>query len=64
MAQPMTMIGGTGMVRRPDMLRAAVVCFAIGLAITGLTSLQASEDQRRAPPPELTVEPQSRQAAG
>lgn len=52
------------MTRRPDMIRAAVLCFVIGLAITGLTSLQASEDNRRTPPPELTAEPLPRQAAG
>lgn len=48
------------MARRPDMIRAAVLIFAVGLAITGLTSLQASEDDRRVPPAELTAEPVSR----
>ncbi|WP_339799616.1 hypothetical protein [uncultured Marinobacter sp.] len=47
------------MAHRPDMIRAAVVVFAIGLAITGLTSLQASEDSRRMPPSELSAEPVS-----
>lgn len=29
---------------KPDIIRAVVVIFAVGLVITGFTSLQASED--------------------
>ncbi|MDX1458310.1 MAG: hypothetical protein R3276_12040 [Marinobacter sp.] len=31
------------MQRKPDIIRAIVVIFVIGLAVTGITSLQASE---------------------
>ncbi|SFM64517.1 hypothetical protein [Marinobacter zhejiangensis] len=34
--------------RKPDIIRAIVLIFAIGLAVTGFTSLQASENDRRA----------------
>lgn len=36
------------MEHKPDSIRAIVLVFAIGLAITGFTSLQASEEQRSA----------------
>ncbi|MDR9424498.1 MAG: hypothetical protein RI567_04360 [Marinobacter sp.] len=32
--------------RKPDILRTIVLIFAVGLVITGFTSLQASEDKR------------------
>ncbi|KPQ02980.1 hypothetical protein [Marinobacter sp. HL-58] len=31
--------------RKPDIIRAVVLIFAVGLVITGITSLQASEDE-------------------
>ncbi len=31
---------------KPDILRTVVLIFAVGLVITGFTSLQASEDKR------------------
>lgn len=34
------------MERKPDILRALVLIFAVGLVVTGFTSLQASEDSR------------------
>lgn len=34
------------MTRKPDIIRAVVIVFVIGLAVTGLTSLQASQDDR------------------
>lgn len=33
------------MERKPDVIRALVFLFAIGLAVTGFTTLQASEPQ-------------------
>lgn len=30
---------------RPDIIRAIVLVFAVGLVVTGFTSLQASEDE-------------------
>lgn len=33
--------------RKPDIIRAVVLVFAIGLVITGFTSLPASEDDKR-----------------
>ncbi|WP_165495669.1 hypothetical protein [Marinobacter halodurans] len=36
------------MERKPDVIRALVFLFVIGLAVTGLTSLQASEPKSRA----------------
>ena len=32
--------------RKPDILRTVLLIFAVGLVITGFTSLQASEDNR------------------
>lgn len=37
------------MARKPDILRTVLLIFAIGLVITGFTSLHASEDNRTAP---------------
>lgn len=34
------------MERKPDSIRAIVLVFAVGLVITGFTSLQASEEER------------------
>lgn len=34
--------------RKPDIIRAVVLVFAIGLVITGFTSIQAPEDDKRA----------------
>lgn len=48
--------------RRPDTLRAVVLLFFIGLAITGLTSLQASEDEPRAVPADISSQGQWFQA--
>ncbi|MET4025564.1 putative membrane protein [Marinobacter sp. MBR-99] len=31
---------------KPDIIRAIVLIFAVGLVITGFTSIQASEDKR------------------
>ena len=31
---------------KPDIIRAIVLIFAIGLVVTGITSIQASEDKR------------------
>ncbi|ERP94683.1 MULTISPECIES: hypothetical protein [Marinobacter] len=33
---------------KPDIIRTIVLIFAVGLVITGFTSLQASEDKRSA----------------
>ena len=35
------------MANKPDVIRAVVIVFAIGLAVTGITSLQASESGKR-----------------
>jgi hypothetical protein len=40
--------------RKPDIIRAVVLVFAIGLVISGFTSIQASEDDRRALEPAPT----------
>lgn len=40
------------MTRKPDIIRAVVIVFVIGLAVTGLTSLQASQDERSVQPPQ------------
>ena len=32
--------------RKPDIIRAIVLIFAVGLVVTGFTSIQASEDKR------------------
>ena len=32
--------------RKPDIIRAIVLIFAVGLVITGFTSIQASEEKR------------------
>jgi len=37
------------MARKPDILRTVLLIFAVGLVITGFTSLQASEDNRPLP---------------
>lgn len=34
------------MERKPDIIRAVMLIFAAGLVITGITSLQASEESR------------------
>ena len=34
------------MERKPDSIRAIVLVFAVGLVITGFTSLQAAEEER------------------
>ncbi|WP_166263326.1 hypothetical protein [Marinobacter caseinilyticus] len=39
------------MERKPDMIRAVVLIFFIGLAITGLTSIQFSDDDRQVSEP-------------
>ncbi len=36
------------MERKPDIIRSIVLIFAVGLVITGFTTLQASEDEPRA----------------
>lgn len=36
------------MEHKPDSIRAILLVFAIGLAVTGFTSLQASEEKRSA----------------
>lgn len=41
--------------RKPDMIRTVVLLFVVGLAITGLTSLQASEDSQRAEPATISA---------
>lgn len=33
--------------RKPDIIRAIILIFAVGLAVTGFTSLQASENDKR-----------------
>ncbi|MEX0604750.1 MAG: hypothetical protein WD623_05970 [Marinobacter sp.] len=33
--------------RKPDIIRAVVLVFAVGLVITGFTSIQASDDDNR-----------------
>lgn len=38
--------------RKPDMIRTIALIFAVGLIITGFTSLQASEQSPRAAVPE------------
>lgn len=48
--------------RRPDTLRTVVLLFVVGLAVTGLTSLQASEDEPRVVPAELSSQGQWYQA--
>ncbi|SDX31039.1 hypothetical protein [Marinobacter mobilis] len=41
--------------RKPDTIRAIVLVFAIGLAVTAFTSLQASESDRRVSEDVVTV---------
>lgn len=52
------------MERKPDILRALVLIFAVGLVITGFTSLQASEEKQganaRAVASEVVLVPASR----
>lgn len=43
------------MERKPDMIRALLLVFAIGLVISGFTTIHASEDEALAAPP--LVEP-------
>lgn len=40
--------------RRPDVIRTVVLVFVMGLAVTGLTSFQASEDEPRAAPADIS----------
>lgn len=46
------------MKRRPDTIRAVVLVFVMGLAVTGLTSLQATDDEDRVLPAEITSQGQ------
>ncbi|SFR60409.1 hypothetical protein SAMN05216203_1716 [Marinobacter daqiaonensis] len=46
------------MKRRPDMLRTVVLLFVMGLAITGLTGLQASDETPRALPSDVSAQAQ------
>lgn len=46
------------MKRRPDTIRTVVLLFLMGLAISGLTSLQASDDEPRAVPSEISAQSQ------
>lgn len=48
--------------RRPDTIRTLVLVFVVGLAVTGLTSLQASEDEPRALPADISSQGQWFQA--
>ncbi|NWO05268.1 MAG: hypothetical protein HLX50_06075 [Alteromonadaceae bacterium] len=41
--------------RKPDILRTVLLIFAVGLVITGFTSLQASEDSRSVDLPAVEV---------
>lgn len=41
--------------RKPDTIRAMVLIFAIGLAVSAFTSLQASESDRRVDDAVVTV---------
>lgn len=45
--------------RKPDILRTVVFIFAVGLVITGITSLQASEDKRAANAPVVELSQQA-----
>ena len=40
--------------RKPDMIRTVVLVFVVGLAVTGLTSLQASDDEPRVLPADIS----------
>lgn len=44
------------MERKPDIIKSVVLIFAVGLVITGFTSLQASEDRRGADVPVMAGE--------
>lgn len=46
------------MTRRPDTIRTVVLLFVMGLAATGLTSFQASEDKPRVLPAEISAQGQ------
>lgn len=48
--------------RRPDMIRTLVLVFVMGLAVTGLTSFQASEEETRAVPADISSQGQWFQA--
>ncbi len=48
--------------RRPDMIRTVVLVFVMGLAVTGLTSFQSSEDEPRALPADISSQGQWFQA--
>jgi hypothetical protein len=50
------------MSRRPDTIRTLVLVFVVGLAVTGLTSLQAGGDEPRVLPAEISSQGQSFQA--
>lgn len=43
--------------RKPDIIRSIVLIFAVGLVITGFTSLQASEDEPAAAGNETVMTP-------
>ena len=43
------------MERKPDMLRAALLIFAVGLVISGITSIQASEGKTVSLPAGLEI---------
>ncbi len=42
--------------RRPDTIRTVVLLFVIGLAVTGLTSYDFSDDEPRVIPAELSAQ--------
>lgn len=48
--------------RRPDTLRTVVLLFVVGLAVTGVTSLQSPQDKPRAVPAEIRSQGQWYQA--
>lgn len=48
--------------RRPDTIRTVVLLFVVGLALTGLTSLQAADDEPRVLPAEISSQGQWFQA--
>ncbi|MGM0571002.1 hypothetical protein [Marinobacter sp.] len=44
--------------RKPDMIRTVVLLFVIGLAATGLTSFEVSDEKPRAIPAEISAQGQ------
>lgn len=52
------------MKRRPDTIRTVVLLFVMGLALSGLTSLQASDDESRALPAEISAQSQWSRSQG